>query len=89
MQKIMKTQVSDVLRTLNNDGWLLTWQQGYLRQYAHRAKPGLVMVAGELNDVIDPKTLSSILKQANLISSYSLPLRKRFIGHGKKYHPPF
>jgi len=85
----MKTQVSDVLRILNNDGWFLTWQQGYFRQYAHQAKPGLVMVVGEPNDVIDPKTLSSILKQASLISSYSLPLRKRVIGHGKKYHPPF
>lgn len=59
-------KVREVLRILENDGWVLARQRGSHRQFKHPSKRGLVTVAGKLSDELAPGTLNSILKQAGL-----------------------
>ena len=60
-------KVRDVLKALNEDGWVLRNQEGSHRQYVHPSKPGKVTIAGHPAAELDPKTKKSILKQAGLI----------------------
>jgi predicted RNA binding protein YcfA (HicA-like mRNA interferase family) len=59
-------KVRDVIKQLEEDGWVLKRTRGSHRQYKHPAKPGLVTVAGKLSADLPPGTLNSILKQADL-----------------------
>lgn len=59
-------KVRDILRSLSDDGWVLTRTRGSHQQFKHPTKPGLVTVAGSGNDDLAPGTLNSILKQAGL-----------------------
>ena len=59
-------KVRDVIRMLEEDGWRFRSQKGSHRQYVHPTKPGRVTVAGKPGDDIHPKTLASVLKQAQL-----------------------
>jgi len=58
--------IREILRILEDDGWVLVAQKGSHRQYKHAAKPGRVTVAGHPKDEIAPGTLKSILRQAGL-----------------------
>ena len=58
--------VREVLRIIEDDGWILVAQKGSQRQYKHPTKPGRVTVAGHPKDDVAPGTLSSILRQAEL-----------------------
>jgi predicted RNA binding protein YcfA (HicA-like mRNA interferase family) len=55
-----------VIRLLENDGWVVKTQKGSHRQYVHPTKPGKVTVAVHGSKEIPPGTLNSILKQAGL-----------------------
>jgi predicted RNA binding protein YcfA (HicA-like mRNA interferase family) len=59
-------KVSDVLRTLHEDGWILVATRGSHRQFKHPTKTGRVTVPGKPSDDLAPGTLNSILKQASL-----------------------
>jgi predicted RNA binding protein YcfA (HicA-like mRNA interferase family) len=59
-------KVSEVLRMLQEDGWLLVATRGSHRQFKHSAKPGRVTVPGKPSDDLAQGTLNSILKQAGL-----------------------
>ena len=59
-------KISEVLRLLQDDGWLLVATRGSHRQYKHLAKAGRVTVPGKPSDDLAPGTLNSILKQAGL-----------------------
>jgi predicted RNA binding protein YcfA (HicA-like mRNA interferase family) len=59
-------KVSEVLKLLRGDGWLLVVTRGSHSQFKHPTKPGRVTVAGKLGDNLPPGTLNSILKQAGL-----------------------
>jgi predicted RNA binding protein YcfA (HicA-like mRNA interferase family) len=59
-------KISEVIRLLEKDGWVLKRTAGSHRHFAHPTKPGLVTVAGKLSATLKPKTESSILKQAGL-----------------------
>jgi len=59
-------KIRDVLKTLAKDGWKLRVIEGSHRQFVHQTKPGKVTVAGHPSAELDPKTKSSILKQAGL-----------------------
>ena len=59
-------KVSEVLRMLQDDGWLLVATKGSHRQFKHGSKPGRVTVPGKPSDDLAPGTLNSILKQAGL-----------------------
>jgi predicted RNA binding protein YcfA (HicA-like mRNA interferase family) len=59
-------KVSELLRLLHDDGWLLAATRGSHRQYKHASKAGRVTVPGKPSDDLAPGTLNSILKQAGL-----------------------
>ena len=58
--------VREVLRIIENDGWIMVAQKGSHRQYKHPTKPGRVTVAGQPKDDLAPGALNSILRQAGL-----------------------
>jgi predicted RNA binding protein YcfA (HicA-like mRNA interferase family) len=59
-------KVSEVLRLLADDGWVLITTRGSHRQFKHPEKSGRVTVPGKPSDDLAPGTLNSILKQAQL-----------------------
>jgi len=59
-------KVSDILRRLAEDGWILASIRGSHRQFKHPTKPGRVTVPGKASHDVAPGTLASILKQAQL-----------------------
>jgi len=59
-------KVSEILRLLLQDGWVLVATRGSHRQYKHTTKSGRVTVPGKPSDDLAPGTLNSILKQAGL-----------------------
>ncbi len=59
-------KVKEVLKLLEDDGWLLVRTTGSHRQFKHPTKPGTVTVAGKPSLDMPPGTLNSILKQAGL-----------------------
>jgi predicted RNA binding protein YcfA (HicA-like mRNA interferase family) len=59
-------KVAEVLRLLQQDGWLLLAQKGSHRQFKHSSKPGRVTVPGKPSDDLALGTQTSILKQAGL-----------------------
>jgi predicted RNA binding protein YcfA (HicA-like mRNA interferase family) len=62
----MPPKVRDVIRLIEQDGWLLVATKGSHRQYKHPVKPGRVTIAGHPGHDLAPGTLNSILKQADL-----------------------
>jgi predicted RNA binding protein YcfA (HicA-like mRNA interferase family) len=59
-------KVSELLRILGKDGWVMVRQRGSHRQLHHPTKPGTVTVAGKPSVDVPPGTLNSVLKQAGL-----------------------
>ena len=57
-------KVSEILRLLADEGWLLVATRGSHRQFKHPVKPGRVTVPGKPSDELAPGTLNSIRKQA-------------------------
>lgn len=57
-------KVIEVLRLLQDDGWVLAATRGSHRQYKHPSKSGRVTVPGKPSDDLAPGTLNSIYKQA-------------------------
>lgn len=59
-------KVRDVIELIEMDGWYLVKIVGSHRQYKHAIKSGRVTVAGHPSDDVHPKTLISMMKQAQL-----------------------
>jgi predicted RNA binding protein YcfA (HicA-like mRNA interferase family) len=59
-------KIREVIRMLEDDGWVLVATKASHRQYKHPTKPGRVTVPGHPGDDIKAGTLNSILKQAGL-----------------------
>jgi predicted RNA binding protein YcfA (HicA-like mRNA interferase family) len=59
-------KVRDVIKLIEEDGWLLVVTKGSHRQYKHTSKPGRVTIAGHPSDDLAPGTLNSVFKQAQL-----------------------
>jgi len=57
-------KVSEILRLLADEGWLLVATRGSHHQFKHPVKPGRVTVPGKPSDELAPGTLNSIRKQA-------------------------
>jgi predicted RNA binding protein YcfA (HicA-like mRNA interferase family) len=55
-----------VIRLLEDDGWVIKTQKGSHRQYIHAKKPGKITVAFHGKKEIPPWILNIILKQAGL-----------------------
>jgi len=63
-------KVREVLRRLRDDGWVVVRTRGSHRQLKHSVKKGLVTVAGKESMDLPPKTLRSVLRQAELDAPY-------------------
>jgi predicted RNA binding protein YcfA (HicA-like mRNA interferase family) len=59
-------KVREVIKLVQEDGWVLVRTRGSHRHFRHAAKPGLVTIAGHPGVDIPKSTLNSILKQAGL-----------------------
>lgn len=59
-------KVREIIKIIENDGWILSRTKGSHRQFKHPSKSGTVTIAGHERDEIHPKTANSILKQAGL-----------------------
>jgi predicted RNA binding protein YcfA (HicA-like mRNA interferase family) len=59
-------KIRDVIKIVEQDGWVLLETTGSHRQYKHPVKRGRVTIAGHPSKDVHPKTLQSILKQAGL-----------------------
>ncbi|OAD21056.1 YcfA-like protein [Candidatus Thiomargarita nelsonii] len=59
-------KVKEIIKIIEDDDWFLVRTRGDHRQFHHEIKRGTVTVAGKQSDVLHPKTLKSILKQAGL-----------------------
>ena len=62
----MATTVRDLVRALEDGGWIEVRQRGSHRQFRHPHKSGTVTVAGKPSADVPPGTLNSVLKQAGL-----------------------
>jgi predicted RNA binding protein YcfA (HicA-like mRNA interferase family) len=59
-------KVRDVIRMIEEDGWRFHSQKGSHRQYVHASKRGRVTVAGKPNEEMHPKTLGTVIRQAQI-----------------------
>jgi predicted RNA binding protein YcfA (HicA-like mRNA interferase family) len=59
-------KVREVIRFLEEDGWVIVAIKGSHRQFKHPTKLGRVTVAGKLSADLHPKTQASILRQAGI-----------------------
>ncbi|MGB2821676.1 MAG: type II toxin-antitoxin system HicA family toxin [Phycisphaerae bacterium] len=59
-------KVRDVIRLVQEAGWVQVTRRGSHRQFKHPTRAGRVTVAGKLSDDLAPGTLNSVLKQAGL-----------------------
>jgi predicted RNA binding protein YcfA (HicA-like mRNA interferase family) len=64
MKRIWK--VSEILKILCDDGWIIDRIKGDHRQLRHPTKKGTVTVAGKPSITIPHKTLNSIREQSGL-----------------------
>ena len=56
----------EVIALVEKDGWRRHSQKGSHRQFKHPTKPGRVTIAGHPSKDVPPKTLKSILEQAQI-----------------------
>ena len=59
-------KVSEVLRLLHRDGWIVVRTRGSHRQLKHPEKKGLVTLPGKPSDELKKGTLGQVLRQAGL-----------------------
>lgn len=59
-----KYKVKEVIKLLENDGWILYSTKGDHRQFKHPTKKGRVTVRGKESETLDQFLLNSIWKQA-------------------------
>ena len=64
--RLARITPADLLRALRRDDWEPVRQSGSHVQLLHPTKPGRVTFAVHANRVINPKTLTSALRQAGL-----------------------
>lgn len=59
-----KLKVKEVIRLLEEDGWIKIATKGDHRQFKHPTKKGKVTVRGKLSETLNQFLLTSIWKQA-------------------------
>ena len=59
-------KVRELIRLLEEDGWVFVRQRGSHRHFEHPTKAGGVTVPGNLGKEVKAGTLASILRQAGL-----------------------
>ena len=64
--KLPRITASELLRALRRDGWQRARQSGSHIMLKHPKKTGYVIVPMHMSVTLKPKTLATILKQADL-----------------------
>ena len=59
-----KLKVREVIKLLEEDGWILMYTKGDHRQFKHPTKKGKVTVRGKNSETLSQFLLNSIWKQA-------------------------
>lgn len=59
-----KFKVKEVIKMLEEDGWILIYTSGDHRQFKHPSKKGKVTVRGKKSETLSQFLLNSIWKQA-------------------------
>lgn len=59
-------KIRDVIKALEQAGWVLVATRGSHRQFKHPLRPGRVTVAGRPSDDLAPGTLKSIARQSGM-----------------------
>lgn len=59
-------KVRELIKLIESDGWYWVKTVGSHRQYKHLEKYGRVTIAGHPGDDVHPKTLASVLRQAQV-----------------------
>ncbi len=59
-------KVKQIIKLIEEDGWILERTRGNHRHFSHLRKRGIVTVPGKLSGDLAPGTEHSILKQAGL-----------------------
>lgn len=59
-------KVRDIIKKIEEDGWVLVRTRGSHRQFKHAEKSGKVTVAAHPSLDLHPRTFLSILRQAQL-----------------------
>ncbi len=65
-------KVRDIIKIVEADGWRHIETKGDHRLYKHHTKQGRVTIAGHSSDDVHPKTVGSILRQAQISKSKRL-----------------
>ena len=63
-QKMKRYKVSQIIKLLEDDGWIIKNWKGDHRQFINPNKPGKVTVNGKPSDTLSQELLNSIFKQA-------------------------
>lgn len=66
MPKLPRITARETERAIVRDGWFHIGGSGSHRQYEHPTKTGAVTIAFHSGDIIGPRTLTSIIRQAGL-----------------------
>ena len=61
-----RMKVREIIKVVEDDGWVLVRTRGSHRHFKHPSKPGLVTIAGHPGVDMPKGTLNSVLKQAGL-----------------------
>jgi predicted RNA binding protein YcfA (HicA-like mRNA interferase family) len=59
-------KVRDLRKRIEADGWYYVGSTGSHHHFKHPTKKGKVTIPGNPNDDLHPKTLTSVLKQAQI-----------------------
>jgi predicted RNA binding protein YcfA (HicA-like mRNA interferase family) len=59
-------KVREIIKVVEQDGWYHIGTRGSHRQFKHPMKAGRVTIAGHPSDELHPKTVKSILEQAQM-----------------------
>ncbi len=59
-------KVKDVIKKVEQDGWLYSRTRGDHHVYHHPTKPGIVVIAGKLSDEMPVGTYQNVMRQAGL-----------------------
>lgn len=59
-------RISDLLKLLKDDGWVILRTKGSHRQLKHSTKKAVITVSGKLSDELKKGTLGNVLRKAGL-----------------------
>jgi predicted RNA binding protein YcfA (HicA-like mRNA interferase family) len=66
VSRLARVKVLEIIRELEEDGWVQVRQVGSHRQFRHPIKHGTVTVPGRMGDELAKGTVGSIVRQAGL-----------------------